>query len=270
MNGRFAAFSFVDRILAHDPAATVRGRYAIPARATRFPASLAAEAVGQLAAWAAMSALDFRVRPVAGLAGETRFVRAFGPGDTLELEVTMESATATDVAYHGRALCAGEPVLTLEHALGPMLPVGDLDDPDAMRADFETLRRAGAPAARFRGVAAPALTLDTVETGKRARGSLVIPTEAPYFADHFPRKPVFPATLLMDALGMLATAAAGDDARVTGMQDVKVRAFMPPGETLAVSVELDDRDGELAGRVVAKMNGKPVATARVRLAKDAR
>ena len=41
-SGRFRAFSFVDRILAHDPTATVRGRYAIPANATNFPASLAA------------------------------------------------------------------------------------------------------------------------------------------------------------------------------------------------------------------------------------
>ena len=61
MVGRFRAFSFVDRILAHAPGATVRGRYTVPAHATRFPASLAAEAVGQLAAWAAMRSLDFRI-----------------------------------------------------------------------------------------------------------------------------------------------------------------------------------------------------------------
>ena len=50
MAGRFRAFSFVDRILAYAPDATVRGRYTVPARAARYPASLAAEAVGQLAA----------------------------------------------------------------------------------------------------------------------------------------------------------------------------------------------------------------------------
>ena len=71
------------------------------------------------------------------------------------------------------------------------------------------------------------------------------------------------------ALGALAMRAAGGGARVVGMQDVKVRAFMPPGETLAVSAEIAD-DGEgVAGRVLAKMQGKPVATARVRLARDA-
>jgi 3-hydroxymyristoyl/3-hydroxydecanoyl-(acyl carrier protein) dehydratase len=266
MSGRFRAFSFVDRILAHDPGATIRGRYTIPPHASRFPASLAAEAVGQLAAWIAMNSLDFRVRPVAGLAGETRFGAAFGPGDTLDLEVALESATDADVAYGGRASVAGAPVLVLEHALGPMLPVGDFDDPAALRADFATLIGPGAPPGRFAGVAAPDLAIDELEAGERARGRLAIPADAPYFADHFPRKPVFPATLLMDALGTLTAIAAGGGARVTGMQDVKVRAFMPPGETLAVSAEIGDDGQGRGGRVVAKMHGKPVATARVRLA----
>ena len=153
---RFRAFSFVDRILAHDPAATIRGRYAIPAHATRFPASLAAEAVGQLAAWAAMNALDFRVRPVAGLAGETRFGAPFGPGDTLDLEVTMEGATDSDVAYHGRARVNGEVALELDHALGPMLPTADFDETidkmlasarrfDPARIKVDQVARAGGP-----------------------------------------------------------------------------------------------------------------------------
>lgn len=265
MAGRFRAFSFVDRILAHAPGATVRGRYTVPAQATRFPASLAAEAVGQLAAWAAMNALDFRVRPVAGLAGETRFGRPFGPGDTLDLEVDLASATDSDVAYSGRALVGGETALVLEHALGPMLPTTDFDDPGALRADFATLTTTGAPAGRFGGVPGPDLAIDDVEPGRRAKGTLAIPADAPYFADHFPRKPVFPATLLMDALGLFATIAAGGGARVTGMQDVKVRVFMPPGETLAVAVDLAADEGVLAGRLVAKMQGKPAASARVLL-----
>jgi len=264
-SGRFRAFSFVDRILAHDPTATVRGRYAIPANATNFPASLAAEAIGQLAAWAAMNALDFRVRPVAGLAGETRFGAPFGPGDTLDLEVTMESATPSDVAYHGRAFVNGEPALVLDHALGPMLPASDFDDPAAMRADFVTLTTTGAPANRFAGVVVPAIDVAECSDG-RLRATLAIPAGAPYFADHFPRRPVFPATLLMDALGTLAASMAGDGARVVGMRDVKVRQFMPPGETLAITVDLDKSGDE--GRVVAKMQGKPAATARVRLARN--
>ena len=214
-----------------------------------------------------MNALDFRVRPVAGLAGETRFGAPFGPGDTLDLEVTMEGATDSDVAYHGRARVNGEVALELDHALGPMLPTADFDDPDALRADFRTLATTGAPAGRFGGVDTPRVDVGEREGG-RLRATLAIPGDAPYFADHFPRRAVFPATLLMDAMGTLAANAAGEGARVLGTQDVKVRQFMPPGETLAIAVDVDE--ARESARVVAKMQGKPAATARVLLAKDAR
>ncbi len=70
MSERFRAFSFVDRITRR-PAAASRVIYTVPPPSTRFPASLMAEAVGQLAAWSAMAQLDFAWRPVAGLAAES-------------------------------------------------------------------------------------------------------------------------------------------------------------------------------------------------------
>ena len=114
---------------------------------------------------------------------------------------------------------------------------------------------------------APAVAAETIDEGSSLRGHLAIPAGAPFFTDHFPRKPVFPATLLMDALGNAAARMAGDRHRVVGMQDVKVRVFMPPGATLAVAVDVD-RDDPLSARVVAKMDGRPAATARVRLERD--
>jgi len=294
MHGRFAAFSFVDRIDAHAPGAPIRGRYTIPAGVDAFPSSLAAEAVGQLAAWVAMRRLDFRVRPVAGLAGETRYGPAFGPGDTLELEVDLESATDSDVAYHGRASVRGEPVMVLERALGPMLPADEFDDPAALAHDFDTLAGPGAAAGRFTGLPAHVMHVDaaTFEPGRRVAARLDVPADAPYFADHFPRKPVYPATLLMDALGRLAVQLAGPNARVgdppearvaslppggnarlgrpgarvIAMLDVKVRAFMPPGSSLALSASFESADAT-EGRVVAKLDGKPAATARVQVAR---
>ena len=50
-----------------------------------------AEAVGQLASWVAMAHIEFRGRPVAALALETRFLRDAQPGETLELAVEIES-----------------------------------------------------------------------------------------------------------------------------------------------------------------------------------
>jgi 3-hydroxymyristoyl/3-hydroxydecanoyl-(acyl carrier protein) dehydratase len=87
VSDHFAAFSFVDRITELSPGKRARGTFAIPADIESFPQCLMAEAVGQLAAWVAMSHIDFRGRPVAALANETRFLRAASPGDVLDLNV---------------------------------------------------------------------------------------------------------------------------------------------------------------------------------------
>jgi hypothetical protein len=85
MGEHFCAFSFVDRITSLKAGASIRGCYTIPAKVEAFPTSLVAEAVGQLAAWAAMSAVDFSHRPVAGIAGTIELLSTVRPGQVLEL-----------------------------------------------------------------------------------------------------------------------------------------------------------------------------------------
>jgi len=50
MQGRYAAFTFVDRITSFEPGTAARGSFHIPADVGTFPLSLVAEATGQLAA----------------------------------------------------------------------------------------------------------------------------------------------------------------------------------------------------------------------------
>src|SRR5690242_5430131 len=152
MNDHFAAFSFVDRISAFEPGVAARGSFAIPMGLSAFPACLVAEAVGQLAAWVAMEAIDFRGRPVAALATETRFLGDAKPGDTLELAVDIQQCDDEAVAYDGCASVAGQRIIELADCLGPMLPVADFDAPDALRERLALLRGAGAPEGRFGGV----------------------------------------------------------------------------------------------------------------------
>src|SRR6476646_3225367 len=97
----FAAYSFVDRISDFVPRQSARGIFAIPGDIAAFPAALVAEAVGQLAAWVAMDAVDFRGRPVAALATETRFLGDAAPGDTLDLAVDILECDDDAVAYNG-------------------------------------------------------------------------------------------------------------------------------------------------------------------------
>ena len=274
MAERLSAFSFVDRITQLEPGVRATGRYAIPGHLPRFPACLVAEAIGQLAAWASMSRLAFRRRPVAGLAGETLFFGAVGPGDTLELAVELETCDEDAVAYGGTAAAAGRPVLELRHCVGPMLPMEEFDAPEAVGADFEVLVGPGAPAGRLRAVPQPAVTVTDRVPGRSLVATLEVPASAPFFGDHFPRRPVFPGTLLLDrqielALELAREASAGGPraefapSRVT---DVKMRAFIAPGQTVELRVELKPQ-GTIAfgASLAARIDGKTAATGRAEI-----
>lgn len=269
-DAHFAAFSFVDRIDAFEPRRLVRGRYLVPPD-VRFPACLAAEAVGQLAAWVSMDAAGFRGRPVAALAGDTRFHGDVPPGAVLELAADVESCDDEAFAYTGRASVGGRTVIELFDCFAPLLPVPDFDDPEALRARFALLRGAGAPAGRFRGVAPFPLTPLPGEPGRLRRAALDVPATAPFFADHFPRRPVFPATLLLDTLIGVALALAAERGApawpVARMTRVKVRSFTPPGARLELAAELvTEAPAGASFALTATAEGRNVATARVELA----
>jgi 3-hydroxymyristoyl/3-hydroxydecanoyl-(acyl carrier protein) dehydratase len=269
----FAAFSFVDRITDFVPGKSARGSFHVPAAVAAFPACLLAEAVGQLAAWVSMEHIGYRGRPVAALAGETRFFGDVAPGDTLALEVEIDDVDDGAVSYRGWAGVAGRRVIELNDCLGPMLPVADFDAPEALRVRFALLRGEGAPPDRFRGVAAPETEVVERVPGQSARAKFKVPTAAAFFADHFPRRPVFPATLLLHAQIALASRLAreagagsttGDPVPVR-MTRVKMRSFIVPGQEIELRVELSDRHDGLTRIACAAHDGgaKPIATCRV-------
>ena len=153
-----------------------------------------------------MAQLGFAYRPVAGLASAVHYHQLPQPGGTLQLQADIERCDAEAVAYSGKAFIDGRLALELVDSVGPMLPMDEFDEPEAVRADFHTLLGAGATPGRFGGVPLPELQDLQVEPGERLGAMLLVPeaADAPYFADHFPRRPVFPGTLLMDALASLS------------------------------------------------------------------
>lgn len=263
MSDHFAAFSFVDRIIDFEEGARARGDFAVPAGIAAFPSCLVAEAVGQLAAWVAMAKVSFRGRPVAALANETRFLGEVRPGDLLELEVAIESCDDEAVAYAGWASVDGRRIIELQDCLGPMLPVEEFDAPTALAERFALLCGPGAPTGRFHGVVAPRLESGATVAGESATATLQVPLAAPFFADHFPRRPVFPATLLLDAQIGHAMQLAEPGAVPLRMTHVKMRAFMAPGDML--QLEARRAPGEATRILLSARNaeGRTVATARL-------
>lgn len=265
MTGRYAAFTFVDRIVALEAGLMARGTFHIPASAGDFPAALLGEATGQLAAWVAVDKLGYRVRPVAGIARESIYHGVARPGDTLETEIRIDSCEDDAVAYQGSCRIGGRTVLELCDCVGPMLPLEDFDDAQAMRSFFGVLCTTGAPLDRFPGIVVLPLRAVTHMDAHRASAHLDVPAHAPFFADHFPRRPVFPGTLLLDRMtalpaGMAREALGNRAARVRRVSDIKLRAFIEPGTQLTLQAAL----APVAGHsVTATVEARVVGQARL-------
>ena len=271
---KFRAYTFVDRVTMVQPGVSVRGTYAIPATLRDFHSSLVAEATGQLAAWCALPAVDFKMRPVAGIADRVEVLAPVHPGDTIELAAEIESVDKDAIAYRGTASVEGSPVLHLYHCVGPMLRAEDFDDPQALRDHYAVLCGAGAEPGGFEGV--PDLDLEDVngEEGKILRAKLRVPIQAAFFHDHFPRKPVFPGTLLMrstiELVGLLAAEIPVPQSehhwRLETMTKMKFRVFIEPGELLELEATLIEAEGdELTIAVEARRGQKLAGAARAQL-----
>ena len=260
----FRAFTFVDRITAVTPGVRARGCYHIPPGLAAFPELLIGEAVGQLAAWIVMQAVEFRLRPVAGIVGQFDTHQPVRPGQTLELTAEVASVDDSAAAYGGRALVNGAPVFESFRCVGPMLPLADFDDPAAVRAHFDRLCHGGAEPGGFAGL--PPLPWTVLEqTPDRLLARFPLPATGAFFADHFPRRPVFPGTLLMQANLDVARALTGRPAFTA--TDAKLRAFCEPGDT----VEIEARwDGGPQVQLTTRRAGRVIGGSRVLVAEAPR
>ena len=268
------AFSLVDRITEIEPGTRARGCFTIPRDLSDLFPCLVTEAVGQLAAWVAMAKTEFRSRPVAGIAGEVKFKDMAAPGTILDLKVDLESCEADSILYDGWAYAGDVPIIELSRCVGPVLPMEDFDDPIAVRRRFELLCGAEASLQGFSGDAAltPHLTFIHRDPGTRLRAKMVIPKSAPFFADHFPRKPVFPGTLLLDAKVRIAASLAAEAVdpsirpllRPIRIYNVKLRSFVLPGQALEIDAKvLTTSRASTKIALAAEVEGQRVSTARV-------
>jgi len=102
--------------------------------------------------------------------------------------------------------------------------------------------------------------IDACDPGKSLRGSKFLALGEEYLADHFPRFPVMPGVLMLEALveaaAWLWRASSGDRHTVIVLRDVrnvKYGTFMQPGRRMDVAVELvkaDDGTATFRGKGV--------------------
>ena len=94
----------------------------------------------------------------------------------------------------------------------------------------------------------PFLMVDRIielEEGKRAVGIKNVSSNEPFFQGHFPGHPIMPGVLIMEALAQVGAvlilkmpAYAGYLALFAGLDDVKFKRQVIPGDQLRLEVEL--------------------------------
>jgi 3-hydroxymyristoyl/3-hydroxydecanoyl-(acyl carrier protein) dehydratase len=245
------SFLFVDRILASGRDA--RGSFHVPPEAAEWPAFLLAEAVGQLASWIGMAEVDFRARPVAALAGEVLIEGEARPGDRIDLSARIQGIEKNALLYQGAATAGDRALIRRTRCVGPFLAMEDFDDPAAVRERYDRLCDGRAAPAPFEPIAAPAFEIVEQQPGRALRARLEVPRQAALFAEHFPRRPVYPATLLLDRQIHIARRLLdGSGWRVARASHVKIGAFVFPGEMLEIQAVATSAD---EGRVTVALTG---------------
>jgi len=265
------SFQLVDRITSFQPGSGARGEFEPPPLEGHVPLGVLVEAIGQLASWVAMKKLDFEFRPVAASAGRVGVNGSLPDEGCFELAVEITGIRHNVLSYRGEASLAGKPLLALDRALGPLLPMERFDDRDRVRAVFTTLRSEGLPVRPLPSPIdySPAIEMVRSTAGREFTAQLTLPEASAIYADHFPRQPVYPATLLLDAqIQQAATffrAQGEQPLSVNEVTGVKVRAFSGPAEELSLHGTLldDDRPGRSI-RLETRNRNQRVSTGIVR------
>ncbi|HNB25115.1 MAG TPA: 3-hydroxyacyl-ACP dehydratase FabZ [Candidatus Melainabacteria bacterium] len=113
----------------------------------------------------------------------------------------------------------------------------------------------------------PFLLLDritTIQPGHSASGYKNLTANEQFFEGHFPHKPIMPGVLMIEALAQLGCVAllSHDDFKgklgvFTGIDGVKFRQMVVPGDRLDMSVELLKLKGPLGKmKGIAKVGDK--------------
>ena len=118
----------------------------------------------------------------------------------------------------------------------------------------------------------PFMLLDTIEElepGRRARARKCVTYNEPYFAGHFPKEPVMPGVLIVEAMAQAGAVAIlsveenkGKTAYFGGINKCKFKGKIAPGDKVRLETRIIKQKGPVGvGEAVASVEGKTVVTA---------
>ena len=123
----------------------------------------------------------------------------------------------------------------------------------------------------------PFLLIDTIEElepGVKAVGRKCVSYNEPYFVGHFPKEPVIPGILMIEAMAQAGAVAIlskpenkGKTAYFAGISNAKFKQKVLPGDVLTLELEIIKEKGPIGiGRGTARVDGKIAASAELTFA----
>jgi 3-hydroxyacyl-[acyl-carrier-protein] dehydratase len=116
----------------------------------------------------------------------------------------------------------------------------------------------------------PFLLLDEVlelDPGRRVVARREVRGEDPWFAGHFPERPVMPGVLIVEAMAQAGAVAVlieeenrGKIAFFAGIDDCRFKRIVSPGDVLTLTCEIDSVRGPIGrGKATAHVDGELAA-----------
>ncbi|MGE5473007.1 MAG: 3-hydroxyacyl-ACP dehydratase FabZ [Ignavibacteriales bacterium] len=106
--------------------------------------------------------------------------------------------------------------------------------------------------------------IDELEPGKKAVGTKNVTINEPFFQGHFPGNPIMPGVLIVEALAQVGCVAMlsleenkGKLGVFTGINDVRIRKQVVPGDTLRLEAEMTAMKRNIGkAKICATVDGK--------------
>jgi 3-hydroxyacyl-[acyl-carrier-protein] dehydratase len=113
--------------------------------------------------------------------------------------------------------------------------------------------------------------VDACDPAGTVRAHYLVTGEEPFLAGHFPGNPIFPGVLQLEALAQAGAIALLADPRYAGklplfggVEDVRFRRLVRPGDRLDLSVEIERLSARGGwGKAVATVDGAECCRARL-------
>jgi 3-hydroxyacyl-[acyl-carrier-protein] dehydratase len=113
--------------------------------------------------------------------------------------------------------------------------------------------------------------VDACDPAGTVRAHYLVTGDEPFLAGHFPGNPIFPGVLQLEALAQAGAIALLADARYAGklplfggVEDVRFRRLVRPGDRLELSVEIERLSARGGwGKAVATVDGAECCRARL-------